>query len=122
MREIDFSQITENDMISHEILSGAFKKYLMDVIGYDEEEASFVAETDFSEPYDAPYISAEYEGEYDIGSKTYEILSCKTDFCSIGMWQMAENPPFEFCMLIDIETKPDNTIGSYQKASKMYIL
>lgn len=122
MREIDFTQITENDMITHEILSDAFKKYLMDAIGYNEVEASFVAETDFADPYDTPYITTEYEGEYDIGSKTYEILSCKTDFCSVGMWQMSEKPPFEFCMLIDTASKPDNTIGSYQKARKMYIL
>lgn len=122
MKDIDFERLTENDLVSHDILAGEFIKYLVDEIGYDEKEAAFVAETDFADPYDTPYIMQEYEGEFDISGITYEIMSCKTDFCSIGMWHMAEYPPFEFCMLIDTTTKPDNTIGSYQNARKMYIL
>ena len=122
MREIDLDKITGKDLIDHATLSDAFKKYLMEVLGYDEGEAAFVVAADFENPYDTPFIAQDYEGTYSVDGKEYEVRSCRTDFCACGLWHLVEMPPFEFYMFFDLETLPDTTVGSYQRSRKMYLI
>lgn len=122
MREIDLDKLTAKDLIDHTAISHAFKNYLMEVLEYDEIEADFVVSTDFENPYNTPFIMQDYEGEYSVDGKNYEVRSCRTDFCVCGLWHLAELPPFEFYMFIDLDTLPDTTVGSYQRATKMYLL
>jgi hypothetical protein len=122
MRDIDFGNLTSKDLIDHAALSEAFKKYLIEVLGYDEGEANFVISADFENPYDTSYITQDYEGEYAVDGKDYEVRSCQTDFCAVGLWNLAELSPFEFYMFFDLETMPDTTIGSYRKAKKLYLI
>lgn len=56
MREIDLNNITSDELLDHSAIALEFKKYLMDVIGYDEDDAGFVTKTDFVNPYDTPFI------------------------------------------------------------------
>lgn len=122
MRDIDLGNLTSKDLIDHAALSEAFKKYLIEVLGYGEGEANFVISADFENPYDTPYITQDYEGEYAVDGKDYEVRSCQTDFCAVGMWHLDEMSPFEFYMFFDLETLPDTTIGSYRKAKKLYLI
>lgn len=121
MKEMDLDSITRKDLIDHAAIADAFKDYLIEVLEYDEAEADFVISSDFSDPYNAPFIMQDYEGKYTIDSKTYEVRSCYTDFCAYGLWHLAEYPPFEFYMFIDLETLPDTTVGSYKNAQKLYL-
>ena len=122
MREVDLDNLTSKDLIDHAAISEAFKNYLMDVLEYDESEADFVVSTDFENPYNTPFIMQDYEGEYTVDGKDYEVRSCRTDFCACGLWHLAEKKPFEFYMFIDLETLPDTTVGAYQKSRKMYLI
>ena len=121
MREINFDNVEEKDLFDYEAIAGAFKKYLMEVFFYDEGEADFVVSTDFENPYNTPFIVQDYEGQYTIGGKKYEVRLCRTDFCIVGLFHLACEPQFEFYMLFDLETLPDNSVGSYQNARKMYL-
>lgn len=121
MREINLDNITRENLVDYAALAEAFKDYLIDVLGYDEAEATYVVSTDFKNPYETQYIMQEFEGKYAVNGKTYEVLSCHTDFCVCGMWHLAEYPPFEFYMFIDLETLPDTTVGSYKNAQKLYL-
>ena len=122
MREIDLVNLSAKDLIDHAAISEAFKKYLIEVLEYDEGEANFVVSTDFENPYNTPFITQDCEGKFTVGGKAYEVRSCRTDFCACGLWQLAELPPFEFYMFFDLETMPDRTVGSYQKSRKMYLI
>ena len=122
MREVNFNNLTCNDLIDHAAISEAFKKYLMEVLEYSEGEADFVISTDFENPYNTPFIIQDYEGNYTVDGKEYEVRLCRTDFSACGLWHMAELPPFEFYMFFDLETLPDTTVGSYQKSRKLYLI
>ena len=104
MREINFDNVEEKDLFDYEAIAGAFKKYLMEVFFYN-----------------TPFIVQDYEGQYTIGGKKYEVRLCRTDFCIVGLFHLAYEPQFEFYMLFDLETLPDNSVGSYQNARKMYL-
>lgn len=122
MRDINRDNITGKDLIDYDGIASAYKKYLIDVMGYEEDEADFVIKMDFSNPYDTPYIVQDFEGDYTIDGKAYEVRLCHTDFGCMGIFEYAEIDPFEFYMLIDKETLPDNLVSTYQKARKMYII
>ena len=122
MRNVDLNNLTRKDLMDHDAISEAFKKYLMDVLGYFEDEADFVVKCDFENPYNTPYILQDYEGEYTVEGKNYKVYLCHTDFCYCGLFQHADKKPFKFYMFFDIETLPDNTVGSYQNATKLYLI
>ena len=122
MREIDLDTVTAEELLDHAAIAQEFKKYLMDVIGYDDGDADFVTRTDFANPYDTPFIEQDFEGEYTIDGKEYEVRSCKTNFMMVGLFHLADVEPFEFYMLFDKETLPDNGVRTYQKAEKKYII
>lgn len=122
MRAIDFDNIAGKDLIDYDGISSAYKKYLIDVMGYEEDEANFVINMDFSNPYDTPYIIQDYEGVYKVDGKEYEVRSCYTDFTCVGIFDYAEIEPFVFYMLIDKETLTDSMISTYRNARKMYLI
>ena len=122
MTEVDLTNVSGKDLSDYDKLRESFKTYMTETIGYTEEEADFILSTDFKDPYDTPYITQEYEGEYTIDGTDYEILSCHTVFSAIGMWHLSDTTPFSFYMCIDKSTMPDETVGSYLNARKMYIL
>jgi len=119
---LDLENISEKDLKDHTALSEEYKKYLMDVLEYDEEDAKFVIALDFKNPYETVYIRQDYEGIATIGAHTYEVCACRTDFRLCGMFHLADKPPFEFYMLFDKDTMPDRTVGSYMKSRKVYLL
>ena len=121
MRKINLDALTGEELLDYATIAQVFKKYLMDVLGYDDGDADFVTRNDFENPYDTPFIEQDFEGDYTIGGKEYEVRSCKTNFMMVGLFHLADVEPFEFYMLFDKETLPDNSVGSYQSARKMYI-
>ena len=122
LSKINLNQISEKDLIDHAAISDAFKKYLMDVLDYSEDEANFVASTDFANPYNTPFIVQDYKGNYIIDGCEYEVRTCSTNFCIVGLYHLADVTPFKFYMFFDLKTLPDQTVGSYQSARKMYLI
>ena len=122
MREINLDNLSAKDLVDYPVIAAAFKKYLMNVLFYDEYEADFVLASDFENPYNTPFISQDYEGVYEVDGKKYEIRSCRTDFCAVGLFHLAYEPQFEFYMLFDLETLPNKSVRSYQNAKKLYII
>lgn len=122
MREVDLDSLESKDLVEHATLAEAFKTYLMEVLDYDEGEADFVVSTDFGNPYDTPFIMQDYEGQFTVEGKEYEVRFCHTDFCACGLFHLADVEPFEFYMFFDMETLPDNKVGSYQSAKKRYLI
>lgn len=122
MRNVNLSQVTSKDLIDHAALAQEFKDYLIDFLGYEDDEAAFVVSSDFANPYNAPFIMQDYEGIVTIDGKDYEVRLCHTDFSACGLFHLANVPPFEFYMFFDRETMPDTTVGSYRKARKMYLI
>lgn len=121
MREIDLDNLASKDLIDHAAISDEFKKYLMLVLGYDECEADFVIASDFENPYDTPFLTQDYEGVFVVDGKKYEVRFCRTDFCAVGLFHLAYEPPFEFYMFIELDTLNNKTTGAYRKAHKMYL-
>ena len=122
MREVDLDSLTGKDLISHTSISEAFKSYLMETLDYGEDEADFVVSTDFENPYDTPFIMQDYEGQYAVDDKEYEVRFCYTDFCACGLFHLSNVEPFEFYMFIDLDTLPDQTVGAYRNAKKLYLI
>ena len=122
MREVELENLMGKDLIDHATIAGEFKRYLMEVLEYDEDEANFIVYTDFEDPYGTPFITQDYVGNYTVDGKEYEVRICHTDFCACGLWHLAELPPFEFYMFFDLETLPDTTVGSYMGARKLYLI
>ena len=58
----------------------------------------------------------------EVKGKNYKVYLCHTDFCYCELFQHADKKPFKFYMFFDIETLPDNTVGSYQNATKLYLI
>ena len=121
MREINLEELNREDLKEIDELLEAFKDYLQIELGYDAEEAA-VASTDMENPYTAPYVMEEFEGEARIAGDSYEVRFCYTDFSACGLFHLAEVPPFEFYMFFDKNTMPDTTVGSYKNATKKYLL
>lgn len=122
MRKINLNKLTTKDLLDHDAIAEAFKKYLMEVLEYDEDDADFVVRNDFENPYDTPFILQDYEGDYTVDGKKYLVYFCYTEFRMCGLFRLANKEPFEFYMFFDRETLPDNTVGSYQNATKLYLI
>lgn len=116
MKDINLSQINYRDLLSHTEIAQAFKDYLMEVLEYNEDDANFVVTTDFANPYDTPFIIQDSEGKCVISGKEYEVVSCRTDFCVVGLFHLADIPPFEFYMFFDKSDLPDHYVSTYRKA------
>lgn len=121
MKKFVLEEITSSDLIDHAAIAQEFKNYLMNTLEYDEFEADFVVENDFSNPYDTPFILQDFEDRITIDGTEYEVRFCRTDFCACGLFHFADVEPFEFYMLFDMNTMADTTVGSYQRARKMYL-
>ena len=122
MGRVSLNKLTSKDLIDHAALSEAFKTYLIKILKFDEYRADFVVSNEFENPYNAPFVVQNYEGSYTVDGKWYEVRSCHTDFCYCGLFHLANKKPFKFYMFFDRETLPDNTVGSYQKAKKLYLI
>ena len=121
MREIDLDKITRDDLLEHKAIAQAFKDYLMDVLEYTDDEADFVVKNDFENPYDTPFIVQDFEGEYTIDGKDYEVRFCQTEFCAVGLFHLADVTPFEYYMFFDKADLKDDRVSTYRKAKKLYL-
>lgn len=113
--------LTEDELIDVDALVHAFEVYLIENRGYSKGEAE-IAASDMRDPYNAPYIYQEYEGDLHFDAVKYQVRYCKTNFMMCGLFELADLEPFEFYMLIDTTSMPDETVGSYTRAPKKYYL
>ena len=120
MKQVKFSNIIESDLKDTDYLIKSFKKYAIKELEYDEFGAE-IAASDMQDPYNTPYIKQDYYGDVEICGKKYEVRLCSTNFMMCGLFELADKAPFEFYMLIDIDSLEDRTVGSYTKANKKYI-
>lgn len=122
MRDIEIEDIQAEDLIEIEKLQEEFKKYMINVLGYFEDEADYIISEDFKDPYETPYISQDFIGYTTVDEVEYEVRKCQTDFCACGLFHLAEKEPFEFYMLIDTSTLPDSIVFCYMGARKVYVI
>ena len=122
MRKLNYEKLKKSALTDLEGLKAAFIKYLMEKLDYFEGEAKYVANTDMNDPYSAPYIVQDYDGNIVLDGEEYEVRKCHTDFCMCGMFHYADKTPFQFYMFILKSDLSDNTVGSYMKARKLYKL
>lgn len=121
MREIDFNNLQPTELKDAAELVKAFTEYLENACSYNSSEAAFIA-TDIEDPYKADFVLEEYEQFCTVAGIKYEVRSCRTELSLCGIFPRREVDPFEFFMLIDTTTLEDNTVGSYWKATKKYII
>ena len=121
MRNLDLDNLKKEDLVELPVLINAFKQYLQAVLGYDESEAE-IAATDLENPYETPYIMQDYLGEIEIDGVPYEVRYFYSDFCACGLFYLASEVPFEFCMLFDQRFLQDQTVGAYMNAPKKFVL
>ena len=121
MKTIDFDNIKACDLTDGDGLLEAYKTYLQEVLEYSEFEAE-IAATDMENPYDAPFVLQEYEGNFTIDGIEYEVRACHTDFCYCGLFYLSDVQPFEFYMLFDTSTMSDGTVGGYSSETKKYLI
>lgn len=122
MSKVNWRKLTSNDLMDHASISAAFKTYLIEVIGYSESEADFIIAADFANPYNTSFIMQDFERMVNVDGKEYEVRSCYTDFSACGLFHPAKVKRFKFYMLFDLETLPDQTVASYSKSKKWYLL
>ena len=119
MEKLKWETVKPEELITVEELVQEFKNYCMKNLGYDKYEAE-IAASDMKDPYNTPYIMQEYEGPYYDGDVEYEVRDCWTDFLRCGLWDLADVKKFRFYMYINTSEMPDETVGSYTKASKKF--
>lgn len=120
MKNID--EIVAADLVELSALSGRFRVFLMKELEYDREEADFVIATDFADPFIAPYIDYEYEGDIVIDGVEYEVYAGVSAFENVGIFLDDDEPSFEFYTLFDKSTLKDDSLDAYRKAKKFYVL
>ena len=121
LKQLDFSTLTAEDLVDLNVLIDAFKNYVKREFGYDDIEAQIAAE-DMENPYNTPYIMQTYMDTVEIAGVSYEARYCHTDFCACGLFHLASAAPFEFYMLFDTSTLSDQTVRSYARAKKKFVL
>lgn len=121
MKKINFKKVSPTDLLSIEELLKEYAKYCCVIFDCNEASGEVMA-ADMAEPYDAEFVLQEFEGSYTIGGVKYEVYSCYTDYTLCGWFDLANEEPFEFYMLIDKSTLMDDTVFSYRNASKKYIV
>lgn len=114
--------LVSSDLVKWEMLAHKFKRYLMNVLDYDKEEADFVIDVDFRDPFVVPYIDYDYEGDVAIDGVEYEVYNGTSAFENVGMFLEDGTPAFEFYTLFDKSTLKDDSLESYKKAKKAYVL
>ena len=121
MRQINYDELTSKDLLDVAVLLEAYKKYLKEVLEYDDFEATFVA-SEMENPYNVPYVIQEHVIDCEIDGVEYSVRQCKTDFCQCGMFHLVDKEPFEFLMFFNNEDIENGTVGEYSKARKKYII
>lgn len=121
LEHLNLWELKESDFVDERELVHAFEEYLKRELGYDDLEAALAA-VDMEEPYNVPYVLQDYFDTLEVGDKTYEVRYCHTDFCYCGMFHLAGVTPFEFYMLFDTSTMEDQTVGSYSRAKKKFVV
>ena len=120
-KEIDLSELKNEDLVTTKVLIEAFKRYLVEMLGYSKAEADTRA-TDMNNPYILSYVHQRNPVFFDIGGITYQIRYCYTDFRLCGIYSYTGVEPFEFYMLFDKDTMPDTSVASYRNARKKYVI
>lgn len=121
LEELALWKLSEEDLVDVEGMMNAYEEYLKRELGYDDLDAALTA-VDMEEAYDLPYVIQEYVDTYKIGESTYAARYCHTDYCRCGFFHLANVTPFEFYMLFDVATLKDNTVGSYSRARKKFVV
>ena len=96
----------------------AFGKHMIKYCGYSEAEAK-LAMYDFPDPYRNPYLIEEYEGDEEVDGVEYQVYSDDTDLTRCGIDNV---PAFSFYTLYRSEDIPNETVGEFMAARKLFKL
>ena len=121
LKDINLDELKKEDLKELPALIQAFKSYVKIELGYEDWEADVAAE-DMEDPYNAPYIMQDYEGDITVDGVKYEVRYCYTDFCACGLFHLAGVTPFTFYMLFDKSTMKSRSTAAYTKARKAFVI
>lgn len=121
IKAIDTDALRAEDLVELDDLIAAFQNYLRKELRYSKKEAE-MASADMESPYQVPYVMQRYWDTVEIDGISYEIRYCNTDFCACGLFHLADAKSFEFLMLFDESSMPDQTTTSYINARKKFVV
>ena len=97
-------------------IKNALAKHLMEYRGYSEKKAT-LAVSDFPDPYNLPYLDEEYVDDETIDDEEYEKYASVVDLRKCGF---VGTPIFRFYTYYAIEDIPNQTVGEYLAAKKLF--
>ena len=97
-------------------IRAAFAEHLMIYRGYSSIEAE-IAVSDFPDPYDNCYLDEEFVGDCVIDGESYGQYASFTKLWRVGMDDV---PDFRFYTYYRRSDIPNNRVGEYRKAKKLY--
>ena len=97
-------------------IKAAFAEHMMMHRGYSREEAD-MAVSDFPDPYSNCYLDEDFVGDCEIDGEEYGQYACYTNLWRVGIVGM---PEFRFYTYYRRSDIPNNRVGEYKKAKKLY--
>ena len=73
-------------------------------------------------PTQGAFLSQDYEGDITVDGMEYEVRFCETDFCLCDLFHLANLPASSFYILFDQAPMKDQTMWTYQKMKKKYVV
>ena len=103
--------------VNVEDVKQAFAEHLMKYRHYSKQEAE-LAVSDFPDPYENCYLCEEYLDNCEIDGEEYEMHAGYTELYRIGI----DIPMFCYYVYYRCADVPNNKVGEYQEAHKLYQL
>ena len=97
-------------------IKNAFAAHLIKYRGYTKDEAE-MAVSDFPDSYSLPYLYEDYIDDVTIDGKEYEMRASYTMLWECGILGV---PMFRFYTYYLSEDIPNNTVGEYVNARKLF--
>ena len=116
----DWTTLEDNAFIDQSALNRAFIDYMKKALHFDDESVALFAR-DLEKLYGVPYLTQNYLEVVNRNGTNYEVRYCCANFSTCGFCSN-RTKAFKFYILFDKSTMPDNTVGSYIDARKLFYI
>jgi hypothetical protein len=114
----NWADLEDSAFIDQSMLNQLFAEYMKKVLHFDDESVALFA-SDLEKLYGVPYLTQDYLEVIDRNGVKYEVRYCRANFSVCGFCS-PRTKAFKFYVLFDKSTMPDNTVGSYIDARKLF--
>ena len=116
----DWTTLDDSAFLDQTSLEQAFSEYMKKVLHFDNESVELFA-GDLRKLYGVPYLTQDYLETITRNGTAYEVRACRANFSVCGFCS-PRTKSFRFYVLFDKSTMPDNTVGSYIDARKLFYI